>query len=192
MVFSDRCPVVHGVERRDLVHTHGGHLEEARDLVHDADAAEAVLALAEVEERHDGGLLVLRGVPRDNLLDELLILRGELERDRRVVLGRVAVLGAPSAAQLHVCRRRRATHHLQGVAARGGCDAESPPLGPLELAQGAGPAAIHEGYQLGGHCGCACGFPVVMSSMKDVEAAETLLGTASDSDQSEQFGFSLH
>lgn len=56
-------------------------------------------------------------------------------------------------------RRGRAAHHHQGVTPRGRCDAESPPLSPLELAQGAGPAAIHERYQPGGHCGCeSCGW----------------------------------
>jgi hypothetical protein len=81
VVFANWCPVVHGVECRDLVHTHGWHLEEARNLVHDTDAAETVLALTEVEQRHNGGLLVLRGVAGDNLLDELLILLRELERN---------------------------------------------------------------------------------------------------------------
>lgn len=86
-------PVVHGVERRDLVHAHGGHLEEAGDLVHDADGGEAVLTLAQVQQRHDGRLLVLRGVPLEDLGDDSLVLRGELEGDVGVVLGGVAVLG---------------------------------------------------------------------------------------------------
>jgi hypothetical protein len=84
--------VVHGVEGGDLVDTHGRHLQYARHLVHDADAREAVLALSEVEERHDGSLLVLRRVPGDNLLDELLVLRRELKGDFGIVLRRVAVL----------------------------------------------------------------------------------------------------
>jgi hypothetical protein len=85
-------PVVHGVESRNFVYTHRGHLQYPRNLVHDADAAESVLALSEVEERHYGGLLVLRGVPGDDLLDEFLILWGELEGDFEVILRRVAVL----------------------------------------------------------------------------------------------------
>ena len=92
VVLAHRGPVVHCVEGGDLVDTHWWHLQYPRNLVHDADAAEAVLALAEVEQRHDGGLLVVGGVPRDDFLDELLILRRKFERDRRVVLGRVAVL----------------------------------------------------------------------------------------------------
>lgn len=93
MELAHGLPVVHGVERRDLVDAHGGHLEEAGDLVHDADGGEAVLALAQVQQRHDGRLLVLRGVPLEDLGDDGLVLRGELEGDVGVVHGGVAVLG---------------------------------------------------------------------------------------------------
>jgi len=85
-------PVVHGVEGRNLVDTHGRHFQYPCDLIHDADACEAVLALAEVKQRHDGGLLVLRRVPRDDLLDELQVLGGEFERNLCIILGRIAVL----------------------------------------------------------------------------------------------------
>lgn len=85
-------PVVHGVESSNLVYTHWRHLQYPRHLVHDADAAESVLALSEVEERHDGGLFVLRGVPGEDLLDKLLILGSEFEGNLEVVLGRVAML----------------------------------------------------------------------------------------------------
>jgi len=78
--------VVHGVERSDLVDSHGGHLEQAGDLVHDADAGEAVLALAEVQKGHDGGLLVLGGVSLEDLGHELLILGVELEGDVGVAI----------------------------------------------------------------------------------------------------------
>jgi hypothetical protein len=100
VVFADRVPVVHGVECRYLVHSHGRHLQYPRNLIHDADAAESVLALAEVEERHDGGLLVLRGVPGDDLFDERLILRREFEGNLEVVLGSVAMLYAALAGYL--------------------------------------------------------------------------------------------
>lgn len=93
-------PVVHGVERRDLVDAHGGHLEEAGDLVHDADGGEAVLALAQVQQRHDGRLLVLGRVPLEDLGDDGLVLRSELEGDVGVVLGGVAVLGAVLVSKL--------------------------------------------------------------------------------------------
>lgn len=55
--------VVHGVERRHLVDTHGRHLQYPGYLVHDTDASEAVLPLPEIEQGHHGGLLILRGIP---------------------------------------------------------------------------------------------------------------------------------
>jgi hypothetical protein len=84
--------VVHCVEGGDLVDAHGGHLEQAGDLVHDADAGEAVLALAEVEQGHDGGLFVLGRVALEDLGDELLVLGVELEGQVGVVVGCVSVL----------------------------------------------------------------------------------------------------
>ena len=68
-----RIPVIHRVEGGHLVHPHGRHLQPSRHLVHDADAGEAVLALAEIEEGHHGGFLVLRGVPLEDLVDELVV-----------------------------------------------------------------------------------------------------------------------
>lgn len=56
---ADGIPIVHCVKGGDLVYSHGGHLQNAGDLVHDADAREAVLSLSEVEQRHDGGFFVL-------------------------------------------------------------------------------------------------------------------------------------
>lgn len=91
-VLADRFPVVHGVERCDLVHAHGRHLEDARDFIHDADTGEAVLALSEIEKGHHGGLLVLGRVSLENLVDEFLILLVELEGNGGVVVRRVAVL----------------------------------------------------------------------------------------------------
>lgn len=100
--------VVHCVEGGDLVDAHGRHLEQAGDLVHDADGGEAVLALAEVEDGHDGGLLVLRGVALEDLGDDGLILGVELEGDVGVVLGGVAVLqnsgGVSSGRVSWLCR----------------------------------------------------------------------------------------
>jgi len=89
---SDWVTVVHCVECCDFVDTHWWHLEQSRDLVHDADAGETVLSLAEIEEWHDGGLFVLRWVSGEDLLDELLILGVEFERDVEVVFWVVTVL----------------------------------------------------------------------------------------------------
>lgn len=65
-----------------------------------------MLALSEIEDGHDGGLLVLRRVALEDLGDELLILGVELERDVGVVVRRVAVLQAssvsrPGCSQIH-------------------------------------------------------------------------------------------
>jgi hypothetical protein len=102
--FACRISIIHGVECSDLVDTHGWHLQYPRNLVHDTDAGESMLALAKVEKRHYGGLLVLRRVPGDDLLNELLVLGGELEGDFGIVLRRVAVLQALSALQLRKYR----------------------------------------------------------------------------------------
>ena len=97
MVFADRSAIIHCVEAGNLVHSRGGHFENPGYLVHDADAGEAVLALAEVEKGHDGSLLVLRRVSLEDLVDDGLVLRRELEHERRVIVGRVAMLtGAPT------------------------------------------------------------------------------------------------
>lgn len=90
--LANRGAVVHGVKRGDLVDAHGRHLKQTGHLIHDADAAETVLALAKIEQGHDGRLLVLRGVALDNLFDDLFIVGRELEGDVGVVVGSVAVL----------------------------------------------------------------------------------------------------
>lgn len=90
--------VVHGVKGRNLVDSHGGHLEQTGNLVHDADAGEAVLALAEVEERHDSGLLVLRGVSLEDLGHDLFILGVELEWEVGVVVRSIPVLQQKSSS----------------------------------------------------------------------------------------------
>jgi hypothetical protein len=91
-VLADGLAVVHGVECCDFVNAHGGHLEHAGDLVHDADAGETMLALAKVEQGHDGGLLVLGRVALEDLIGDLEVLLGELEGEGRVVVRLVAML----------------------------------------------------------------------------------------------------
>lgn len=90
--LADGRTVVHGVERGNLVDTHGRHLQQAGDLVHDANASVAVLALAQIKQGHDGGLFVLRRVTLENLGNDGLVVLVEFERDVGVVFGRVAVL----------------------------------------------------------------------------------------------------
>ena len=85
-------PVVHGVEGGNLVNSHGRHLQDPRNFIHDADAGEAMLSLAEVKQWHHRRLFVLARISAEDLFDELLILSVELERNIEVVLGRIAVL----------------------------------------------------------------------------------------------------
>jgi hypothetical protein len=50
-----------------------------------------MLALSEVEKRHDSSLLVLGRVTLEDLIDDFFVLGAELERDGWVVVGFVAV-----------------------------------------------------------------------------------------------------
>ena len=85
-------PVVHGVEGRDFVDAHRRHFEDFGDFVHDGDGGEAVLALAEVEEGHDGCFLVLGWVAFEDFGDDLLVGGVEGEGEAGVVVSGVAVL----------------------------------------------------------------------------------------------------
>ena len=87
-----RIPVVHCIERRHFVHPHRRHLQQARHLIHHADAREPELALAEIEERHHGCFFVLGRVPLQDLGDEFLVDGVEGEGVLGVVAGGVAVL----------------------------------------------------------------------------------------------------
>lgn len=92
VVFADRSAVVHGVKGRNFVDTHGRHLKKSRNLVHDAETGETVLSLSKVEQRHDGRLLVLWRVALEDLIDDLVVLLGELEGDVGVVDLGISVL----------------------------------------------------------------------------------------------------
>jgi len=85
-------PVVHRIEGRDFIDSHGGHIKSSCNLIHDTYACEAVLPLAEVEQGHYGSLLVLWRVTFKDLRDELLADGIELERDRWVVPWGIAML----------------------------------------------------------------------------------------------------
>lgn len=91
-IFAHGSSVVHGVERGNLVHSHGRHLKKTGDLIHDADAGKAVLALAEVKQRHDSSLLVLRRVSLEDLGNDGLVLLVELEGDVGVVVLGISML----------------------------------------------------------------------------------------------------
>jgi hypothetical protein len=92
VISSDRVAVIHGIEGRNLINTHGWHFQQPRHLVHNADTSEAVLSLSEIEQGHDGRFLVLARIPSEHLLDELFILRIEFEGNVEVVFRRIAVL----------------------------------------------------------------------------------------------------
>lgn len=92
VVFTNRCPVVHSIEGSDFVHTHWWHLQQSRNLIHDAQARESMLPLSKIQQWHHSGLLILWGVALQNLLNELVILLCELEWDVWVIIGRVTVL----------------------------------------------------------------------------------------------------
>ena len=90
--LADGRAVVHGVEGGDFVNTHGRHLEKAGNLIHDANAGEAVLALTEIEDGHNSGLLVLGRVSFEDLVNDGFILLVEFEGNIGVVIRSVAVL----------------------------------------------------------------------------------------------------
>lgn len=49
-VQASGVPIEHGVEGRDLIHTHGGHFKKLCDIIHDANASKSlVLSLPEIE-----------------------------------------------------------------------------------------------------------------------------------------------
>ena len=117
-------PVIHRVERRHLVYPHRWHFQQLGDLVHDADAREAVLPLAEVEEGHHGGFFVLRGVAFEDFGDELLVDFVEFEGDGGIVFWGVAVLRWYCQYQLPLGDWGKRTYDLEGFAchAGGGCE----------------------------------------------------------------------
>ena len=80
-----------------------------------------MLALAEIEERHDGGFFVLWRVAFDDFVDEAEIDVVEFEGDGWVVVGCIAVLEARSGP---VCFYKElvygfwdgVTYHCEGLA----------------------------------------------------------------------------
>lgn len=87
LVLDPNCEYTH------LVDTHRVHVEQLGNGVHRANADPVVvLTLSNVENGHDGGLLVLGRITSDNLLNLLHAVGVELEGDRGVVVCRVTVL----------------------------------------------------------------------------------------------------
>lgn len=99
--LAHRVSVVHGVKGSYFVHSHRRHLQQTSDLVHDTDAGEAVLSLAQVEQGHDGSLLVLLGVSLKDLGHEGFILLVEFEGNVGVVVRGISVLHRKLSADIH-------------------------------------------------------------------------------------------
>jgi hypothetical protein len=51
-----------------------------------------MLTLSEVEQRHNGRLLVLRRIPFEYLIDELIVLLSELEGYAGIIFGGISML----------------------------------------------------------------------------------------------------
>ncbi len=92
MELPYRLAVVHGVKSRNLIDPHGRHLQPACNFVHDADAGEAVLALAEIEEGHHGGFFVLGGITFEDFGNEFFIGVVEFEWYGGIVFGAISML----------------------------------------------------------------------------------------------------
>ena len=93
MKLSNRLTVIHGVESSNLVDAHWWHFQPACNFVHDADAGEAVLALAEIEEGHYGSFLILGRVSFKDLGDELLVDGIELKWYGCIIDRSISMLG---------------------------------------------------------------------------------------------------
>lgn len=92
MPFSNGVPVIHGIERRNLINTHWRHLQYPRNLIHNTQARKSMLSLSQIEDGHNSRLLVLGRVAFEDLIDELVVLLGELEGDVRIIFGGISML----------------------------------------------------------------------------------------------------
>jgi hypothetical protein len=92
MPLSNGVTVVHGVECRNLIDTHWRHLQYPRNLIHDTQARKSMLSLSKIEYGHDCRLFVLGRVSLEDLVNELVVLLGELEGNIRIVLGCISML----------------------------------------------------------------------------------------------------
>jgi len=103
VVLADLGTVEHGVERCDFIHLHGRHVENLGDLVHCREGEEVVVLLLSDEESRDAsGLLVVRGVLVEQILDLSVVLRGELEGSIVIIVLGVSVVrkGGEGGARL--------------------------------------------------------------------------------------------
>ena len=99
MKSPHRRPIIHAIERSNFIRSHGWHIQQAGHLVHNADTRESMLALSQIQNRHDSRFFVLGRVAGEDFLDEFLICGVELEGDGGVVVGGVSVLWGGMLAQ---------------------------------------------------------------------------------------------
>jgi len=92
VVLPNGVSIVHSIEGGNLIHTHWRHLQQPCDLIHNAQAAESMLSLSEIQQGHHGCLFVLRGVAFQDLINEPVVLLCELEGNACVVLGGISML----------------------------------------------------------------------------------------------------
>jgi hypothetical protein len=92
VVLPNRISIVHSIEGGNLIHAHWRHLQQPCDLIHNAQAAESMLSLPEIQQGHHGCLFVLRWIAFQDLIDELVVLFCELEGNAGVVLGGISML----------------------------------------------------------------------------------------------------
>ena len=111
MIPANRTSIVHGVERRHLVHPHWRHLQYPRHLIHDTDTREPMLPLSQVQQGHHRRLLILAGVPAEHLLDKLLVVGIEFEGNVRVVDWGISMLGSFST-MTHWSMSKGSTHDI--------------------------------------------------------------------------------
>lgn len=100
MPLSDRVPIVHGIECRNLVHSHWWHLQYSCNLIHNAQARKSMLSLSEIEDGHHSRLLVLGWVAFEDFFDELVVLLRELEGYIRIIFGSITMLQLQLSAPL--------------------------------------------------------------------------------------------
>lgn len=93
MILAHLGPIEHGVEGSDLVDLHGSHVEDLGDFVHGGEGQEVVVLLLGNEQDRDAGRLFVVGrVLLEELIDLLVVLRGELEWSLLIVVLRVTMI----------------------------------------------------------------------------------------------------
>ena len=107
VILSDLGSVEHRVERGNLVHLHGLHVQDLSDLVHGGECEEVVVLFLSDEQSRDAcALLVVARVLIQQVLNLFVVLLGELKRSVLIIVLSVSVIGK--------CRE------ISGIAAEGG------------------------------------------------------------------------